>query len=257
MTSRQSAAVARHLEPPRSDLVPHPRRLALRAARPLLRAAVGHRIGVRQHGVEHVPSHGPVILAANHIGVLDGPLLVLFSPRPVHALTKIEMFRGKAGLLMTGSGQIPVRRYHPDPFSVKASLRVLRDGGVVGIFPEGARGGGDLGRFHRGAAYLALVSGAAVVPVTMLGTRAPGAHMNALPPRGEDVEIVYAAPYRFDPVPWPRTREHVEHSSLLLREYMLARLDEATALTGRALPGPLPPGQTEDDPDTDVVEGAP
>ena len=57
---------------------------------------------------------------------------------------------------------------------MKTCLRVLRDGGVVGIFPEGTRGAGEFDRFHRGAAYLALVTGAPVVPVVILGTREPG-----------------------------------------------------------------------------------
>ena len=54
---------------------------------------------MRVHGAEHVPRTGPVIFAANHIGVIDGPLLAIFAPRPVHALTKIEMFKGCAGRL--------------------------------------------------------------------------------------------------------------------------------------------------------------
>ena len=64
---------------------------------------------------------------------------------------------------------------------MKACLRVLRDGGAVGIFPEGSRGAGEFERFHRGAAYLALVTGAPVVPVIMLGTREPGGRTASLP----------------------------------------------------------------------------
>ena len=115
-----------------------------------------------------------MILASNHIGIIDGPLLAVFSPRPVHALTKQEMFEGRLGRFLRASGQIPLDRFHADPGAIRSCLRVVRDGGVAGIFPEGTRGDGELHRFHHGAAYLALVTGAPVVPVTMLGTRPPG-----------------------------------------------------------------------------------
>lgn len=239
---------------PRTDATRRPSTWLLRGARPLARFIVRRRFGVRIHGAEHLPRSGPVILAGNHIGVVDGPLLAIFSPRPVHALTKLEMFAGALGRLLSTAGQIPVDRFEADPAAVKASVRVLRDGGVVGVFPEGTRGAGDLGRFHTGAAYLALVTGAPVVPVSMIGTREPGAGSNALPPRGSTVDIVYGAPCRLPATPWPRTKEQVGHASLLLRRHMLAGLDEALALTGRELPGPLPPGQKDDDPDTGVVE---
>ena len=68
------------------------------------------------------------------------------------------------GRFLRGPGRSRVDRFHPDPRAVKTCLRVLRDGRAVGIFPEGRRGDGDLERFHRGAAYLALVTGAPVVP---------------------------------------------------------------------------------------------
>ena len=115
-----------------------------------------------------------MILASNHVGVADGPLLAIFSPRPVHALTKQEMFEGRMGRFLRDAGQIPLDRFNSDPAAVKACLRVLRDGGAVGIFPEGSRGAGEFDRFHRGAAYLALVSGAPIVPVIQFGTREPG-----------------------------------------------------------------------------------
>lgn len=232
----------------------HPPRLLLHALRPAARAVVRRRWSVAVHETHHLPADGPVVLAANHIGLVDGPLLAIFSPRPVHALTKREMFRGRLGPLLSASGQVPLDRFHADPAAVKTCLRVLRDGGVVGIFPEGTRGDGRLHRFHHGAAYLALVTGAPVVPVTFIGTRPDGAGRNALPPRGAHLDIVVGTPWRTSPTPWPRTREHVRASSALLLDHMRSEIDRALAHTGRTLPGPLPAGQSEADPDTGFVD---
>ena len=248
-----------HTDRPRSDRSRHPTRLFLRSPlRPLARALVRRRFAVRLHGTGQVPRRGPVIFASNHIGVADGPLLAIFAPRPVHALTKVEMFHGRLGRFLHASGQIPLDRFHADPGAVKTCVRVLRDGGAVGIFPEGRRGGGDLERFHRGTAYFALATGAPVVPVIILGTRAPGGHTDALPPRGGAVDIVFGTPYQLQTTPWPRTAEQVERASVLLREHMLVHLDRARASTGRDLPGPLPAAEVEPDPATGVTEqGAP
>jgi 1-acyl-sn-glycerol-3-phosphate acyltransferase len=198
-----------------------------------------------------------VILAANHIGLLDGPLLAVFSPRPVHALTKVEMFRGRTGRFLQLAGQIPVERYRVDPRAVRTSLRVLRDEGVVGVFPEGTRGDGELRRFHHGAAYLALVTGAPVVPVTFLGSREPGGGISSTPRSGSRIDLVYGPPVEVEPQSWPRSAGMVRETSALLLERMRASLAEAITLTGQRLPGPLPPGEVEDDPNTGFVdEGA-
>ena len=244
----------RHHELPRSDGSRHPPRVLLHPLRPLARTLVRRRFDVHLHGAEQVPATGPVIFTSNHVGVVDGPLLAIFAPRPVHALTKVEMFGGSLGRLLLASGQIPLDRFRPDPAAVKSCLRVLRDGGAVGVFPEGRRGGGALDRFHRGAAYFALVTGAPVVPVIMLGTREPGAHTDSLPAAGGVVDLVFGTPHSFEPTPWPRTKEQVEHASMLLREHMLVHLDQARASTGRSLPGPLPAIEVEPDPATGVTE---
>ncbi|MDR7254148.1 1-acyl-sn-glycerol-3-phosphate acyltransferase [Nocardioides sp. BE266] len=231
----------------------HPSTRLLHGLRPPAAWLVRRKWPVRVHDADHVPATGGVILAANHVGVIDGPLLAVFAPRPVHALTKQEMFVGPLGGFLRAAGQIPLCRYAADPGAIRACLRVVRDGGVAGIFPEGTRGDGELGRFHHGAAYLALVTGAPVVPVTMLGTRPPGGGSNALPARGGTIDLVFGAPWRTAQQPWPRTREHVRATSVLLREHMLSELDGALARTRRSLPGPLPAGQSEDDPDTGLV----
>lgn len=242
-----------HDELPRSS-ARHPARRMLHRCRPVAQRLLGRRYDVRLHGTEHVPDAGPVVLAANHIGLLDGPLLAALAPRPVHVLTKEEMFRGRLGRLLHASGQIPLDRFHADPGAIRSCLRVLRDGGLVGVFPEGTRGGGELDRFHHGAAYLALVTGSPVVPVTFFGTRPPGGGRNAVPRPGERVDLVFGPAWRTDPQPWPRRREQVRSASALLRQHMHVEIDRARQLTGRALPGPLPAGESESDPDTGFVQ---
>ncbi|MDT9592243.1 lysophospholipid acyltransferase family protein [Nocardioides zeae] len=230
-----------------------PRRWLLHGGRPTSRFLIRRGFGVRVHHGERVPPRGGVILAANHIGFADGPLLAIFSPRPVHALTKQEMFAGPLGAFLRTCGQVPLDRFHVDRGAVRTCVDVIERGGAVGVFPEGRRGPGDLSRFHRGAAYLALVSGAPVVPVAILGTREPGGSSRDLPRRGTTVHLHYGEPLRLQQQAWPRRREQVEEVSLLLRRRMLDNLAAATATTGLELPGPLPPDDLDDDPYTGLV----
>lgn len=248
MTDRSSGGL------PRTDGVDVPTTWLLHGGRPFSRWLIRRRYDVRVHGAEHFPRTGPVIIAANHVGVIDGPLLAIFAPRPAHALTKIEMFQGRLGGFLRLSGQIPLDRFHTDPRAVKTSLRVLRDRRVVGIFPEGARGAGELDLFHRGAAYLAMVTGAPIVPLIMFGTREPGGSSSSLPRKRAVIDMVFCPPYAVDAVSWPRTRDDVGEASRLLRARMLADLQESSRLTGRSLPGPLPAGQHEPDPGGGVTE---
>lgn len=246
-----------HHEPPSSAAVVHPSRTMLTRLRPSARALFRRRWDVRVHFPERMPASGPVIVAANHVGILDGPLLAIFSPRPVHALTKQEMFEGRAGRFLRRSGQIPLDRYAADPRAVRTSLRVLRDGGVVGVFPEGTRGDGELRRFHHGAAYLALVSGAPVVPAVFLGSREPGGGTSSLPALGARIDLVLGEAVTPGARPWPRTPGMVGEASMLVRERLAATLDQARRTTGRELPGPLPAGQAEDDPASGLVDRGP
>lgn len=234
--------------------VRRPARWLLYGGRPAGRFVIRRRYDVRLHQEERVPRRGPVILAANHVGVADGPMVAIFSPRPAHALTKIEMFQGFMGWFLIRCGQIPLDRFHTDPRAVKTTLRALESGLAVGIFPEGARGAGELELFHRGAAYLALVTGAPIVPVSLFGTRVPGGHSSSVPPKGAVIDLVYGRPFTVDAEPWPRTRARVADVSRELRERMLEDLADAKKLLGRELPGPLPPGEHEPDPGGGVTE---
>lgn len=236
---------AAHTEPPHSTGVRHPRSAILRGGRPAARRLIRRWYDVRVHHPSRFPSSGPVIVAANHIGFIDGPLLAIFGPRPVHALTKQEMFAGALGRFLRIAGQIPINRHEPDPWAIRSCLRVLRDGGVIGVFPEGTRGNGALDRFHRGAGYFALVTGAPVVPVTFLGSRVPGGASASVPPRGTRIDIVVGEPIVTEPMPWPRNKAAVAARSLELRARMLSEIETAQAETGQKLPGPLPGGVRE------------
>jgi 1-acyl-sn-glycerol-3-phosphate acyltransferase len=218
----------------------HPPAWLLHGGRPAARWLVRRWFDVREHGVGHVPPQGPAIVAANHTGVIDGPLLAIFGPRPVHALTKEEMFRGPLGPWLRVTGQIELDRFTTDVGSIRTCLHVLEHGGVVGIFPEGNRGAGDLSRFRNGAAYLALVTGAPIVPLMMFGTRPPGGGKDALPLRGSVVDLVYGAPFRVARTPWPRTAALVAATREALHVRMLEDLAAGLALTGQTMPGPIP-----------------
>jgi 1-acyl-sn-glycerol-3-phosphate acyltransferase len=139
------------------------------------RQALARRISValgriELHGLDVVPATGPVLLAVNHRSLLDGPLLFGFVSRPVSCLVKAEAFTPRLSALLRSSGQIPVRRDIVDAAAVRLCLRILRAGGVVGIFPEGTRGRGLVETAKGGVGYLALRSGATVVPVACSGT---------------------------------------------------------------------------------------
>lgn len=235
-----------HSQAPRSDRVPAPARRLLVRGRATSRWLIRRRYDVRVHHPERFPPSGPVVVAGNHVGFVDGPLMAIFAPRPVHALTKEEMFSGPLGAFLRRAGQIPLDRFHTDPRAVRTAVRVLRDGHAVGVFPEGSRGAGDLEIFHTGAAYLALVSGAPVVPLTFLGTREPGGTSSSLPPKGARIDIVVGEPMAVDAVSWPRTRDHVRLTSAALRAHMRSGLADALEETGRSLPGPLPQGDRDE-----------
>lgn len=128
---------------------------------------------VRVHGADRVPRAGPVVLVANHSTFAEPQLIFGMLPRRSVFWVKEELFRGAAGWLLRRIGQIPVRRGEPDRLPLLTAVRLLRAGGVVGVFPEGTRGAGDVDTAERGAAWLVRASGATVLPVATRGTLRP------------------------------------------------------------------------------------
>jgi len=104
--------------------------------KPLVRAVFA--IGVE--GKENLPQSGPAVLIANHASYLDPIFLLWASDRYVRFLTKAEVMRTRFGRwFFTRVGSIPTSRYRIDPASVRGLLAALKEGEIVGVFPEGAR----------------------------------------------------------------------------------------------------------------------
>jgi 1-acyl-sn-glycerol-3-phosphate acyltransferase len=226
-----------HADLPRSDDLPRlPYRLADTLRRPA-RLYFRQRYDVTVHDEHLVPRTGPVLFAANHLGVFDGPFLVAFAPRMVHALVKREMFVGNVARGLHAVGQIPVERNTTDPLAVRTALRVLRDGDVLAVYPEGTRGTGDFTVFKTGVAYLALATGAPVVPVVCLGTRTRGMSIDELPPRGTRIDLVYGAPIQVEQAPFPRRQAAVRELAADLHETLRSHVQKAVVATGNPLPG--------------------
>ena len=233
----------------------HPAAALVRPSGGAAGPALGGRCVV--HHADRVPAAGGVILASNHIGIIDGPLLAIFAPRPVHALTKQEMFDGTARTL---PARPPARSRSTasTPTRVRSGscLRVLRDGGVVGIFPEGTRGDGELRplpprrRLPRARHRRPGRAGHddRHPPARRRRQRPPGARRRRSTwSFGRAVADDTAAL-----APHPGTRGG--HVGVAPRSTCCPSWPRALADTRRSLPGPLPAGQSEDDPDTGLVE---
>jgi 1-acyl-sn-glycerol-3-phosphate acyltransferase len=115
-----------------------------------------------------VPAGG-AILAANHESVLDPFVLGLVTRRPVRFMAKIELWRfGAVGRAIEALGGLPIDRGRGDRDALAALAVLVREGWLVGIFPQGVVR--DAPTWHRGAAKLALMTGAPLVPVLIDGT---------------------------------------------------------------------------------------
>ncbi|MFD5444814.1 lysophospholipid acyltransferase family protein [Streptomyces tendae] len=133
----------------------------------------------RVEGVENIPDDGPVILAGNHLTFIDSVIMPLTCDRQVFFIGKDEYVTGKGlkGRLMawffTGVGMVPVDRDggRGGVAALMTGRRILEEGHVFGIYPEGTRSpDGRLYRGRTGIARLTLMTGAPVVPFAVIGT---------------------------------------------------------------------------------------
>ncbi|SFS94100.1 lysophospholipid acyltransferase family protein [Marininema halotolerans] len=122
-------------------------------------------------GAEHIPADGPVVICCNHIDNMDPPLLGSSISRKVHFMAKKELFSVPLlGPILPRLGAYPVSRGAGDKGALRKSLELLKEGKVLGIFPEGTRSkNGQLGKGRTGAAFIALRSDSVIVPAAVTG----------------------------------------------------------------------------------------
>jgi 1-acyl-sn-glycerol-3-phosphate acyltransferase len=167
--------------------------------KPLAVAVMRLLFRVEGRGGEHVPARGPVLLVANHSSFLDPLLVGGMTPRPLSFMAKAELFRVPLlGALIRRLNARPVRREGADAGALRTALRILQEGGVLLMFPEGTRGPeGTLREPKPGAALLAVMSGAPVVPVYVEGSGRAWPRGRRLP-RLAKVRVTFGAPLRFE-----------------------------------------------------------
>ena len=167
--------------------------------KPLAVAVMRLLFRVEGRGSASVPREGPVLLVANHSSFLDPPLVGGVTPRPLSFMAKAELFRVPLlGALIRRLNARPVRREGADAAALRTALRILQEGGVLLMFPEGTRGPeGTLREPKPGAAMLAVMSGAPVVPVYIQGSGRAWPRGRRLP-RPAKVIVTFGTPLRFE-----------------------------------------------------------
>lgn len=127
-------------------------------------------------GKENIPKEGALMFCGNHRTYLDPPLIVVTAGRDMRFMAKEELRKNPLfaflGVLFDG---IYVKRDEKDISALKAAIKTLKDGKCIGIFPEGTRNGLEKnnGKLKNGAAYMALKTGAKVVPIGIVGPAKP------------------------------------------------------------------------------------
>lgn len=172
-----------------------PVRRILRAA---IRLAAGLMVRIEHvEGQEHVPSSGPAILYSNHLAMIDPVIVIHVLPRNIVPLAKIEAFDYPViGLFPRLWNVIPVRRGEVDRQALRACLDVLQAGEILWIAPEGTRRPTLLNP-KDGMAYLAVRSGAPLVPTAIDGTSGYPTFPFSRRWRQGGISIRFGRPFRF------------------------------------------------------------
>jgi 1-acyl-sn-glycerol-3-phosphate acyltransferase len=153
------------------------------------------RVDDRQ--LSHIPCAGPLILVANHINFLEVPLVYThLMPRPVTGFAKAETWENPVmAFLFNVWKAIPLRRGEADLEAIRQAVKVLKQGGILAVAPEGTRSGdGRLQRGHPGIVFLAEMSEAPLMPLVYYGGEDFRRNIKRL--RRTDFHILVGQPFR-------------------------------------------------------------
>ena len=122
-------------------------------------------------GTENIPEDGAIIFAGNHRHAFDPVVVMTHTKRIVHYMAKESLFKGLHGILFKHLGLIKVYRTKNNPEAIQSAVELLKQGGTLGIFPEGTRNKTEepLLKFKHGAAKIAKESNSKIVPFAIKG----------------------------------------------------------------------------------------
>ncbi|MDO4921161.1 MAG: lysophospholipid acyltransferase family protein [Phascolarctobacterium sp.] len=137
----------------------------------ILRVLFAVVLRMRVEGTENIPKEGPLVIASNHLSLLDPPVIGTAATRKVHFMAKQELFVPILGDIYKILGAFPVRRGGADRAAIKRGIEILQSSQVLAIFPEGTRSKtGKLGKAEPGALMMASKAMATIVPCCVIGT---------------------------------------------------------------------------------------
>lgn len=150
--------------------------------------------GLRAGGRGNLPRSGGAILVSNHLSYLDVFVLGIPVPRPLNYVARSTLFFFPLGRLIRSVGGFPIQREGMGASGLKETIRRLRNGGIVILFPEGTRSpDGRLGAIKPGIAVLATRAKTPLIPAGVAGTFEAWPRHRALP-RPHPIRIEYGPP---------------------------------------------------------------
>ena len=150
--------------------------------------------GWRSTGWENMPEAGGVVLVSNHLSFLDVFILGIGVRRPLNYVARSTLFLPGLAWFIRSVGGFPIQREGMGASGMKETLKRLRDGGVVTLFPEGTRSeDGELGELKPGIALLVSRAGVPVVPAGLAGTFGAWPRQRLLP-RPHPIRVHYGPP---------------------------------------------------------------
>jgi 1-acyl-sn-glycerol-3-phosphate acyltransferase len=178
---------------------------------------------LRSRGVENVPMKGAAVIVCNHLSLIDPFVISFAAHRVVSYMGKEELFGIPVlGFIIRKLGSFPVDRSRRDPAAMRLALTVLKEGELLGMFPEGTRSTtGQMNEFRAGAARLAARTRAHLVPAAVIGTN------RAMPPgkilRAARIGVRFGAPFELTELyDKPKDEAALERALEIIREHIAA-----------------------------------